>query len=160
MATNLENARLNFIYRIEAITPTYTKLPNSFQYVDRLRLSERGLSNTAGHMRSFAVRWLGTTADKDVGSNYVQRECTAGFEIIVAYPTQGSEHDMWELIAKDRFDIIGALWERSTAITGIPGDATADTDIEARWRVSDNINDSEDIWIFTQRWECHIQEVV
>lgn len=158
MATDLHNARLNFVAQLEGITPTYARVGRLFRLTDGLRGAALD-GDSSGRARDFAVTWRGSAADKEP-SDMTIREAWHDMEIVVAYPIAiGREDDLNEMIVKDRHDIIAAL-RLSSSYKGIPGNSTQSTGIVRRWRTADELNTEGVVWLLTQRWDTLVREVI
>jgi hypothetical protein len=164
MATNLHNARLNFVYRLELISPTYSKVSRGFRVVDRIKLggdpAERGsFGNESGRARDFVVKRMGSGPDIDP-SRLGTREALHEYEITIAYPTAvGLEPDIHEMMDTDRHDIDAAL-RSSTTFTGIVGNTSAASGITTRIRQGDQLDDDGDVWLQVYRYACRVREIV
>jgi hypothetical protein len=168
VATNLHNARLNFVFQLAAITPTYTAIPGTFFVVDRIK---RGINpedpktfgNSTGYARAFTIRRLGSNADTEP-LDMVRRYAPHEFELVVAYPTAiGLEPEVHEMMDLDRHDMIGELTAYGSSdsnVVGIPADAAAATGIVSRRRENDRLVDTDGagVWLQVYRWVCKIKE--
>lgn len=163
MATTLHNVRLNFIAKLEAISPTSSIVNRGFENVDRIRMGADetdtdSFGNSSGRARDFLVKRLGSTEDRDP-TRSAMREAVHEYEITVAYPTcLGLENAVHEIMDIDRNDILEALRDRAT-FTGIPGDGSATTGIQTRIRIGDNLEDDGAVWRQIYRFACRVKEL-
>lgn len=162
--STLYRVRKNFVYRIEAIDPTYSRISARFRCVDRLRLSgEREekdeFGNNAGRAREFTVvRQGGGPELQPTHNTHRHREHT--YSVRVAYPSAiGLEADVHEMMARDMDDILEAL-RRSDNNIGVTGDATAATGIDHRWLEGDELDDSGPVWVQTYEFSVRAREVI
>jgi hypothetical protein len=164
VATNLHRVRLNFVFRLEAISPTDDLVDRGFRNVDRLRLGADedqadAFGNESGRARDFVVKRLSSGEDHDPSRNAI-RECTHEYEIVIAYPTcLGLEHDIHEIMDRDRHDMIEALRDKPS-YTGIPGDASAATGLMWRRRLGDALEDDGAVWRQVYRYAAKVREDV
>jgi hypothetical protein len=164
VATNLHNARLNFVYRLELVSPTYTKIERGFKVVDRIKMGidrdeQASFGNSTGRARDFIIARMGSGKDIDP-SRLGTREAMHEYEITIAYPTAiGLEPDIHEMMDKDRHDIDAAL-RASTTFTGIPSNSSAASGITTRIRQADQLDDEGAVWLQIYRYECRVREIV
>lgn len=158
MASVLFKVRLNFVFRLEAITPSYTKITTPFKLTRSLK--GRGVEtagNSSGNARIFTVRRLG--ADKDLEpTDGASRWAWHQYEFRIAYPTAiGDEDDLSEMMDTDRNDIHFALYLKSS-FTGITGASSAATGLVLRTRLEDRLDDEGAVWVQTYRYNCQVRE--
>jgi hypothetical protein len=156
MATGLHLVRRNFRYQLEQITPTYTGIARAFLGLDRVRAIQPG--NSSGQARDFIVKRLGAAED-------IEPTCKAArfawhdYQLDVYYPEAiGLEHDLDDVIEQDRHDVIERLRAGAYRVGYDASHTTTDVGLQHRYRVTDEIDDSGDVWVVTYLWRCQIME--
>jgi len=163
MAVRLDRALRNFVYWLEATTPTSTISRNRWESYDPNR-ADCPL-DSAG-VRKFWVEWIGSGPDaygEEGASDIEGRESQQTVRLHVEYPTAPLEiMDLQSLIASDRHDI-RKLFRDPAKFVGYKDRtgsyASGETKIFEREFTGDEINKSErDKWRFTSQLRFWIRE--
>lgn len=155
MATTLDKIFQNFIYRIEAITPTSNICGKNFNRLDPKQIA---LNESAGLERNFVITYLGSDSD-DTPTDEAIRTAEHKFLVQVLYnPGRGWEV-AHELILNDRHDLIKALRD-DAKFDGYDSSHTTDAiRLHGRIRENDEIDMSDpDVWVYRAIWKCYITE--
>jgi len=154
--------RQNFVFRIEALTPTATdgNLRTQFRERDPTRVDA---DQASGLARTFTVKWL--SADEDVGiTDFTTRDAWHTYEVRVAYPADKLPYStLQDVMLQDRHDILLAL-RNADNFVGFPGTGNGSTAIglENRVRVEDELDEGDNDEVITWTWRavfrCNILE--
>lgn len=158
MATAAHNALTNFEWRIAAISPTDGGRP--FRVADPF-VDEIG--NESGAKRRFVVSWMESDAIAEPTDMY-QRIASHTVQVTVYYPIAGA--GTWpvlrQTVLQDRHSLIGTLRDPAKFVGYSDSASTADNGIWARVFIGDSLDlsgDADDMYEYTQRWRCDINEV-
>lgn len=157
--SNLSYAYQNFIWRLEAITPTSTTSSFKFRSFDPLKRSPK---RSTGDVRKFSVSWLGSGADgedeaPDANDMY-SRTARHNFEIKIEYPAVYPWDTMQQLVADDRHDILKALRNQANNVGYNASNTTTDIGLWERRRTSDSLEINDDVWILKLNYLAIINE--
>lgn len=157
MATNLHRAIDNFIYRIEATTPTSQVIGNRFIHWDPT-YEESEPDFSTGFFRHFTVEWKDSDGDS-AATNVDDREAWHNFHVAVYYPLILPWLQMHYAILQDRHDLIKALRTKANCLGYSADYPTTDIGLYHRHRTGDElIKQSPEVWELTTNWRCKIRE--
>mgnify|MGYP001560578614 CR=1 FL=1 len=155
MATNLHNVHRNFIYRIEAISPTNTMPGKNFLAFDPNRLQG---DEASGMTRAFFVHWKGSDP-QTVTADGSDRTTTHRYELTFFYSTHYAHDVLHDIIAQDRHDLVKNLQDQSKIVGYDSGNTTTDVGIYERFFISDEMEMGDDVYTYRQQWTLTINEV-
>lgn len=150
--------RLNYIYQIESITPTFNSR-KAFKYLDPIRFPD-GVPDNSGGIRRFNVEFAG-----DSPANYTSRydrHDIMNFSVTLFYPhTVGSMDKVHEYMFNDKFDVIKRLRD-TTYLVGY-SDSNPTTDIQHKKRQYEGSTRQPEIFdnvdALTLNFTSHVFEV-
>jgi hypothetical protein len=148
----------NFVYRVESITPTYSDVREFF--VHNARSTTLDPDASPGMVRSFGV-FMETSEEAHDVEDITERWAVHTFTVEINYPVKSERGDMelQAMIGQDRHDLMKVL-RTSDYKDGISTSAPATvTGLQYRKFVGDELDREDPItWVYTQTWECMIQE--
>lgn len=155
MAAQAHLVRKNFVWRIEAVTPTETTLARraSFTEVDPLRIDPE---QSSGYQRAFSVQWQGSEGDQL--DDLLLRQQSHMYAVEVYYSTKLKYDDLHDIILQDRHDITKTLRNPSNVIGYSDAQSSTDIGVGGRWFDSDEIVREDNLWTYRAMWRVTITE--
>ena len=160
MASRLDLVYENFIWRIEAITPTATRGNfGPFRYLDTPHVGPE----EAAPGRRFQVICLGSAeehqTDEDAlhtaGSN---RVADHEFGVTVYYPAELNHRTLHSTVLQDRHDLIAQLGLGSTFVGYSDANSATDIGLWRRYRVAGGLTIDAGLLALEQVWSCSVYE--
>lgn len=158
----------NFVWRIEAITPTCTTLDEAFHEVDPLAIEPQ---QAAGLTRAFWVEWLRSDAEHSVDGNTICddgaiRWATHHIRVTVRYAVKLTNALMHDVVLQDRHDLLEALRSQANRVGYDASHTATDIGLGDRYRTSDSIERDPGAdrsagwgyWSYVSDWKCVISE--
>jgi len=150
------NTYKNFIYRIEAITPTDSTIGRGYRFVSPRDFDP---DEAQGVARSFTVYWDGSDADMEP-TDMAERVAVHSITVEVAYSTSFPTDTLHQIILADRDDLITALRLPSSYVGTSSAAPTTDVGLWARRRLRDEVDRTgTHTWYLRQVWACTCKEV-
>lgn len=145
----------NIIWRIENITPTYSRagLKTSF-----FKINDNENPTQSGYDRAFQVAMSGGSVS--VGTtDMFRRETNFSFAVEVYYNQSPLRDYMYEMICTDQRDLVWSL-ENPDAWVGYSADySTADISLLNRYVERITLTENQDVWILRLDVNSTIQEL-
>lgn len=156
MATTLHRVMQNFVWRLEAITPTSDISSKPFLSLDRTKTNE---GDSAGLERSFLLSWLGRGPEEEATDQY-QLSAEHEWQLDVFYWAGRGYETTHEIILQDQFDIVKTLRNDALYVGYADDHSTDDLSIIDRHTVKIEVNnESDDLWILRFVFSTHVKEV-
>jgi hypothetical protein len=156
MSCNADLVLKNFRWRIENITPTYSRVRKGFRWMDPNRL-DSDISSGLGE-RMFFVEWEGSGPDIGI-TDEVTREAVHRFVVTVGYTTDYELEKLQTIILQDRHDLIGVLRDSDNYDGYSAKNTTTDIGLHARERAGDEIiKETDRNWLLRIEFNCDIEE--
>ncbi len=163
MASTLNRVLQNFVWRMDAITPTDATIigQNRFIQTDPFRIDPE---QSSGLTRHYSVLWMGGGSGQTVGEEGVidgltDREATHTIELRTYYHPSKIKFDRLQLaIAQDRHDILKTLRDPDTFVGYNASNTATDIGLLDRYNTDETVDYSDTLITVTYGWQCIIRE--